>query len=132
MIAGREEGDRNPVARVHVVITAAVVLLGMPRGVELIIERKRLLPGLVHRLDHVAQLGRQPARADQLQISGSAAGLVVGPPAPHHVHVELRDDGIARDRRMVREVLRAEQPQLLARMPDENQRPLGLRLLTRE
>src|SRR6267142_601198 len=106
VIARREERDGNAVARVHVVIAPAVVLLRMPRGVELIIERERLLPSLVHGLDQIAELGREPARADELQVSRTAASLVVGAAPAHHVHVELRHDRVARDRRMVREILR--------------------------
>src|SRR5258705_315154 len=46
--AGREKRDRNAVARVHVMIAAAVVLLRVTRGVVLVVERERLAPRLVH------------------------------------------------------------------------------------
>src|SRR5258705_379929 len=105
-----EERDRNAVARIHVVIAAAVVLLRMAGGVELIIERKRLLPRLVHGLDQVAQLGREPAGPDELQVSRPPAVLVVGAAAAHHVHVQLRDDRVARPGGVTRERFGPPQP----------------------
>src|SRR6185437_3495700 len=106
--ARRKERDRDAGACVHVVIAAAVELLRVAGRVELIIERERLLASLVHGLDQVAELGREPARADELHVTWAAAILVVGAASPHHVHVELRDDRVAGYRRMVREILRPE------------------------
>ena len=101
-------------------IAAAVDVLRVTVRVELIIECERLLPGLVHRLDQIAELGREAARADELQVSRPTAILIIGAATANHVHVELRHDRVARDRRMVGEILRSEQPELLARMPDED------------
>src|SRR5881394_45088 len=63
--SGREKLDRNAVARVHVVIAAAVVLLRVAGGIVLVVERERLASGLVDSLDEIAELGRETPRADQ-------------------------------------------------------------------
>jgi len=77
----------------------------MAGRVELVIERERLPPRLVDGLDQVAELGRETPRADQLEVRRPPEGFVLGPPAPHHVHVELRHDRVARHGGMIGEVL---------------------------
>ena len=109
---------------------------GWPLASMRVVEGEAELVGLVHVLDQVAELGGQPARADELHVAGPAAevtavlrraGDVGRRAAADHVHVELRDDRVARHRRMVREVLGAEEARLFARVPDEEDRALRLR-----
>ena len=108
--AGREKDDRNAVARILVVVAAAVVLRGMSVRVELVVEMKRRGFRLGDRLDQVAELRGQSARPDELKVSGATALLVMRSAAADHVHIELRDDRIAWDRGMVGEVLRSPGP----------------------
>ncbi len=122
--AGGEERDRNAIARVFVVIAAAVDVLRVAVGVEGVVEYKGLLLLLVHCLDDVAQLRGQPATSDQLEVMRAAARNVGRLAAPDHVHVELRNDRITRDGWMIREPLRTVKSQLFSRVPDEHQRAL--------
>src|SRR5690242_14583975 len=69
MPAGGEERDRDAVSRVLVVVAAAVVLLRVAVGVELVVESERFRLRLVYRLDEVPQLRRQAPRSDQLEIA---------------------------------------------------------------
>src|SRR5437016_5535619 len=57
--ASREERDRNSVARVLVVVAAAIDLLRVSARVERVVEREVVSSTFVHRLDNVAKLSRQ-------------------------------------------------------------------------
>ncbi len=57
--AGAEEDDRDTVTRVHPVIAAAIVVLGMAVGVVLVVEHEAVTARGVHLFDQVAQLGGQ-------------------------------------------------------------------------
>src|SRR5688572_1314976 len=117
MPARGEEHDRNAVARVHVVIAAAIDVLRMTVGVERVVERESRFLFRVHILDEIAKLRREPTRADDLYVTFVAtvqelarlsfARNVRRPTATDHVDVELHDDGIAWHGRMVGEVTRA-------------------------
>ena len=61
MVARREEHDRNAPTGIMVVIASAVVVLGMPVRVVLIIERESMAALAIGGLHEVAQLGREPA-----------------------------------------------------------------------
>src|SRR5690349_8635840 len=68
-----EEDDRNSVARILVVIAAAVVLLRMSVGVVLIVEPERRLLRLPHALHQIAELRGETMRSDQLQVTRPAS-----------------------------------------------------------
>src|SRR4029077_12456557 len=128
MQAGGEERDRNAVARVLVVVRAASDVRGWPAGSDRVVEYQAVPTGRIDPLHEIPQLGREAARPDQLQVARAAVQrrsvlaaprlIAVGAPADH-VHVELRRDGIARHRGVVREVARAQQPLLLTGVPYE-------------
>ena len=100
----------------------------MSVGIHRVIERERFSLAPVHRFGEVAELGRQPARANELQIirisivahaGGSDTGVVRRRAATNHVHVQLRDDRIARDCGMVGKPLGSVKPFFLADVPHE-------------
>ena len=83
---------------------------------------------LVHRFDQITELCGEAARADELQVVRAAVerDRVLGAPdfvgsgaTAHHVHVQLRDDRVARHGRMIGEEARAEQSLLFAGVPHE-------------
>src|SRR3954463_10734600 len=101
MTARREKGHRNAVARVHVVIAAAVVLAGVPVRVVLIVVLERRVELSPFGIDDVAELRGEPARSDDLKRAGAAAGSHGTWSPTDHVDVDLRDDRVARHRGMV-------------------------------
>ena len=91
------EHDRDAIAGVLVVITAAVVLLGVSLSVEGVIEPEVVPARRVHAFHEIAKLRRKTARAEKLEVAlaGAArgtAGNVISATAADHVDVELRDD----------------------------------------
>ena len=87
-------------------------------GIVLIIEREGMTKLFVKGLDNVTELSREKERDDELEVAGPAAGLIIGATSAHHIHVQLRDDRVARHLRVVVEVLLAEEAYLFARMPN--------------
>src|SRR5258708_3620734 len=133
-----EEDDRDAVARVLVVIAPAIDVRWMAVGVHGIIECQRMLLGAIHGLGEIAQLRGESTRSNQLNVVGIAvvslafpgySRVVSGRATTHHVHVELRDDRIARDSRMIGVPLRSVETGFFTDVPYEQQRPLGLDLL---
>ena len=123
--AGREEDDRDAFRGVAVVIAPVVDLFQIGRIVELVAERQRLRQLAVGGAIQVVQLRADPIGPHQID-RVRLARLVVAV-AADHVDVQLRDDPLHRDRRVVREVARAEQAVLFADVPDEQQRSLRTR-----
>jgi hypothetical protein len=76
----------------------------------------------VHVLDEVAELGRESAAADELQVAGSADVEVVLRSTADHVEIDGRHHAVERHRRVVRVVPRTEQAALLRGVPDEQHR----------
>src|SRR5262245_54622527 len=101
MTAGREKRDRDAVTRVLVVIAAAVILLRMTVRVVRVIDAHRRRLRLGGCVDDFAELRRETLGADQLDVPWTAILLVVRRAAADHVHVQLRDDRITRDRGMI-------------------------------
>src|SRR5262249_61516082 len=132
MTAGRKERDRDAVARVLIVVAAAVVLLGMTVRVVRVVDAHRRRLCLGTRVDDFAELRRETLGADQLHIAWATVLLVVRRAAADHVHVQLRDDRISRDRGMIREIRGAPKTFLFTGVPDEDDRPLGLHRTGRE
>src|SRR5215207_1045130 len=64
MAARGEEHHRNAITGVLIVVAAAVDVLWVAVGVDGVVEVEPELVGLVDVLDQVAELGRQPPRAD--------------------------------------------------------------------
>ena len=124
--AGAEEGDRDPVARVHVVVAAAVEVVGVPVG---IVGRSRTTsPYLPSRFTCSA---RSPSSVESrrepiawMYPGRRSFSSLGGPPRRDHVDVDLRHDRIARHRRVIGEPAAALEPRLLAGVPHEEQRPL--------
>ena len=67
--AGGEERHRDPEPGVHVVVAAAVGVARVAVGVPRVVEAEAVLALRVDPLDQVAQLGREPARADELEVA---------------------------------------------------------------
>src|SRR5262245_12037841 len=132
MTPGREKRDRNAIARVFIVVAAAVVLLRMTVRIVRVIDAHRRGFRLGGRVDDFAELRRKTFGADQLHIAWATILLVVPRAAADHVHVQLRDDRVTRDRGMIREIGRAPQTFLLAGVPDEDDRALRLHRTGRE
>ena len=105
-------------------IAAAVDAFRVTVRIELIVELEWLRARGVHCLDNVAELGGHPPRADELQVIRPATGDVGSASPPDHVHVELGDDLLARNGRMLGEPLRSQEPFLFGSMPHEEDRPL--------
>ena len=126
MTTGGKKHDRYAVARVLIVVASAVILLGMTIGVVLIVEVEGGGLRLRHRFDEITELAGQPTRADQLQVPRPATFHIVGMAPPDHVHVQLSDNRIARNRWMIREVLRSPEALLFAGVPYEKNGALGL------
>ena len=131
--AGGEEGDRDAITGILVVVAAAVDVRRMAVGVEGVVEHQAVPAALVHRLHHVAQLGRDAARTDDLDVVRVAVDLVAGQglasdvrrvAAPDHVDVELGHDRFPRHGGVVGEPLRTEEALFLSHVPDEEHRPL--------
>src|SRR6266481_5248205 len=113
----------------------------MTVGVHGIIECQRMLLGVIHGLGEIAELRGKSAGSNQLNVVGIAvvslafpgySRVVTGSAATHHVHVELRDDRIARNGRMIGVPLRSVKTGFFTDVPYEQQRSLGLDLLRRE
>ena len=130
--AGRHEDDGDAVARVVVVVGAAVVLLGMAACIVLEVEHPVELLLDAHLLDEVTELRGELSRADELEVVRTAVDLVACLATADHIEIELRDDLLARHCGVIGEMLGAEQPELLAGMPDEDEGTLGLHALRGE
>ena len=98
----------------------------MPVGVVLVVEVEAVLALRVHPLDQVAQLGGEPAGADELEVAPARrSAMSLGAAPADHVDVELGHDRVARHGGMPGEPVGAEQAQLLGGVPDEEHRALG-------
>src|SRR5215218_6409137 len=67
--ASGEEHHRDAVAGVLIVVAAAVDVLRVAVRVDGVVEVEPELVGLVYVFDQIPELGRQPPRADQLEVS---------------------------------------------------------------
>src|SRR5881296_2912265 len=104
MTARGHEHDGNAIARVRVVVAAAVVLSRMTVRVVRVVELERGREFFALDLDDVAELCRQPSRADELQVAGTAAGRQCARSTTDHIDVDLSNDGIARNGWVIGEV----------------------------
>jgi hypothetical protein len=95
--ASAQERNWDSVPRVLVMITAAVVLLGMTGSIERVIELQAVPVVDVHPLEEITKFGRQSSRSDQLHIAWISAGKVARLSPADHVDIELSDDRVARD-----------------------------------
>src|SRR5688572_24253056 len=96
-----EERHGDAEAREHVMIAPTIGVGRVAVFVELIVERESIGRALIHLFHHIAELRRQAARANHHQRVVPAGWFVVRVTATHLVHVDVRDDRIARYRRVV-------------------------------
>src|SRR5678815_2438940 len=93
----------NAIARVAVMVCAAVVLQGMAGLVVREIEAEGLRLTGVHAVDDIAELRRETAEAYDLQVSRAGPRQVVDRAPADHVHVDLRHQRVAGHRGVIRE-----------------------------
>src|SRR6202008_3222134 len=92
-VAEGEVGDGDAVARVHVVVAAAVAVERVPRRVEGVVDAHGVGALRVERVDQVAQRGGEAPGADHLDGPRPPVHHLFGAAAAHHVHVERGDAG---------------------------------------
>src|SRR5437660_10364169 len=109
-------------------ISSYVEVRRMAVRIHCVVERQRMLFRPIHRLREIAELGRESTRSDQLHVIGITvvpdsflrdARVIRDRSSANHIHVELSDNRVARNGRVIGVPLRSVETGFLTNVPNE-------------